>query len=269
MYASTVYASTMDSSTVCASTMDSSDFYRIPLTGDWFLWQSKGGHRTATDDILCAFAGSMIRPAASRVLDLGAGHGAVTLMLARALSDASFVAIEAQEISFSFLERNIAENGLDSRIRSVHQDLRQAEVEGLFDLITGSPPFIPLGRGTLPANSQRAAARFEMRGGIEAYCEAAARWLTADGSSSFLMDGGQDERCRMAIERAGLSLTRCIRVLPRLGASPTYMIYQAARRSDEVVDEVEWIIRESDENWTTTYRTIRQALCLPGIDRQA
>ena len=44
---------------------------RVQLTEQLELWQRKQGHRTGTDDVLCAWAGSVVAPAASAILDLG------------------------------------------------------------------------------------------------------------------------------------------------------------------------------------------------------
>jgi tRNA1Val (adenine37-N6)-methyltransferase len=49
-----------------------------------------------------------------------------------------------------------------------------------FDLVTGSPPYWDVSEGVVPADSQKAHARFELRGDIGDYA-LAARAALADG----------------------------------------------------------------------------------------
>src|SRR5690606_36537344 len=110
--------------------------------------------------------------------ELGSGIGSVLLMLAYKLPEAEFVAVEAQRKSFRLLERNVARNGLSDRVTAIHGDLR-TEVRpdrfvAPFDLITGTPPYVPPGAATPSTDAQRAYARQEYRGGVEAYIAAAA-----------------------------------------------------------------------------------------------
>ena len=245
--------------------LDAETLQAIALTKQFTLWQRRAGHRTATDDVLCAWAGAQTRPRARQVLDLGAGHGAVTLMLAGALPQASITAIEAQALSAALLSHNIKANGLETRVSARHGDLRQVQLdtEHGFELITGSPPFMPLGSGTLPQDSQRAAARFELRGGVEAYCQAAQQWLAEDGAAVILMDGAQDERCRVAIHQAHLHHERSIVVIPRVGSRPRYRIYVMTRRPCDRSQEETLTVRDEHGDWTEDFREVRARLALP------
>lgn len=241
------------------------DLEQVQLTRSLVLWQRRRGHRSATDDVLCAWAGLEAAPGAREILDLGAGQGSVTLMMAGARPAARFVAVEAQPLSHALLERNLSANGLERRISAICADLRAVDLgTRRFDLITGSPPFMPPGSGTLPRDPQRAAARFELRGGIEAYLDAAARWLAPTGVASFLMDGAQDERCLAAVTSAGLHLVHRTVVYPRVDAAPRYIIYVAARTGPDAAGESALRVRDARGAWTADFRAIRATLDLPG-----
>lgn len=241
---------------------------RVQLTRRFHLHQRVRGHRTATDDVLCAWAGVRARPDARRYLDIGAGHGSVTLMTLGALPpDARAWAVEVQAISHALLVDNLAANGLAARATAVLGDLRAAvlpEDAGPFDLITGSPPFMPLGSGPLPKDPQRAGGRFELHGGIEAYAAAAARWLAADGVASFLMDGASRARSERAIAAAGLALLGATTVFPAVDKAPRYVIYRAGRppRRGPVVEDT-LTIRTASGAWTEEFVRARGILDLP------
>jgi tRNA1(Val) A37 N6-methylase TrmN6 len=159
------------------------------------------------------------------VLDLGAGHGTVTLLLSRVLPDANFHLVEAQEVSAELAQRNLDENQLTSRATVACCDLREVDLRDRYDLVTGTPPFMPKGSGILPRDAQRAAARFELRGGIEEYLACASRALAPGGRVSMLMDAAQDERVRRGFRAAGLRLRRVLVVHPRTGRSPRFRGY--------------------------------------------
>ena len=230
--------------------------------------QRTAGHRSATDDVLAAWCAWSSAPGARTFLDLGCGHASVSLYLTSVLQDARGVAVEAQELSASLARRNVRLNALEDRVTVHKGDLRELDAERLralggpveFDLVTGTPPFMPLGSGLLSKDPQRAAARFELRGGIEDYCAAAARTLAPDGVASMLMDGSQDGRVRAAFRSAGLHLRKRLVVFPREGRAARYIGYVAGREPGLGIEEQALGIRDSAGEHTDAYREVRRAL---------
>ena len=226
------------------------------------VMQRARGHRSGTDDVIAAAMALDAAPRARRVLDLGAGHGTVTLHLSAALPAARFVCVEVQDVSAELLARNIRLNGLQERVAPVRVDLRSLPEElGGFDLVTGTPPFMPRGSGVLPRDPQRAAARFELHGGVEDYCLAAAGRLGEGGVVSILMDASDDPRYRRAFTAAGLTLrTRWI-VRPRHGRPPTYLGYVGAPQAPAAERVVELVVR-GESGWTDEMTALRRGLGL-------
>ncbi|MDP6944842.1 MAG: hypothetical protein QF464_11885, partial [Myxococcota bacterium] len=173
--------------------------------------------------------------------------------------------IEAQEISFELLERNVAEASLGERIEAVLGDIRTTDAMGdrRFDLVTGTPPFMPMGSGTMPADPQRAAARFELRGGIEAYCEVAARHLRPGGALSLVMDAERSERYERAIADVGLHLGQVVTVLAREAGPARYLVYRAGTEAGAVTRRT-LAVRSADGSWTADFAEIRARLGLVG-----
>jgi tRNA1Val (adenine37-N6)-methyltransferase len=153
------------------------------LTRDFTIVQRLTGHRFSSDDMATAFVAVKRAPEASRVLDLGCGIGSVLLTVAWCLPRATLVGIEAQELSFEILRENVARNGLSDRVTVHHADIRDGTAQhGAFDLITGTPPYFPPDTAVDAMDAQRAYARIEYRGGIEAYVAAGAEALAPEGS---------------------------------------------------------------------------------------
>ena len=95
-----------------------------PLVGTWDVIQLARGHRGSTDDRLTAWRAIAARPAATELLDLGAGVGTVGLTALWHLPDAHLVALEAQEVSHGLFVRSVAHNRLGSRVTALHGDIR-------------------------------------------------------------------------------------------------------------------------------------------------
>lgn len=236
------------------------------IAGSFRITQRKHGHRYSIDDVLTAAIAADARPHARRCLELGSGIGSVLLMLCYRLPAAQFVAVEAQRNSFSLLTRNIAQNGLGTRVRALHGDLRELVTPALgeFELITGTPPYVPVGRATPSTDAQRAYARQELRGGVEDYVLAAKRVVSPDGLIVVCADARFPERveqvalqCRLAI------LTQCD-VFPRAGRAALFSVFTLSP-GEFGADRARssFVARTESGARTEQYHALREAFGMP------
>jgi tRNA1Val (adenine37-N6)-methyltransferase len=215
---------------------------RDRLTRDVWVEQRARGHRFSSDDMATAFLACRAAPNAQRVLDLGCGLGSVLLHLAWSLPRATLVGVEAQAVSYALLERNVANSGFAGRVAIHHGDLRDETTvsalasHGAFDLITGTPPYFPAGTALDSTDEQRAYARIEYRGGVEAYLEAGARLLANDGVVVLCGDTQADERVGRAAESARLGLAGRCDVIPREGEPALFTIWTLRRVADDAAE---------------------------------
>jgi len=117
------------------------------------LLQKKNGFRFGTDSvILAAYASTFFAHTPEKdllVADLGAGCGAVALLLAARLPRARIWGVELEETSCSTFARNILLNHLENRMQAVRLDVRQ---------IAAGRAAVEAGRATAQAASQADAA---------------------------------------------------------------------------------------------------------------
>ena len=203
------------------------------LTGDYRVWQRARGHRYSIDDVTTAWEAANARPQASRVCDLGCGIGSVALMLAWKLPGAQVVGLEAQEISLSLAHENVERNALSSRVRLEAGDLRdpaaRARLGGPFELVTGTPPYFAPGDASASPDSQRAYARIELRGGVEAYLEAMGALLSDTGRAVVCADARKPERVIDGAAAAGLFPSSRRDVVPRAGKDALFAVWVLSR----------------------------------------
>ena len=234
------------------------------LTAGWSIAQRKKGHRHSTDDLLTGwYAGEIVRDA-RKILDLGAGIGSVGLIaLWRSPDDATLVAIEAQDVSFALLEQNIARNGLADRVRAIHGDLREVRLAETFDLVTGSPPYWDVSEGVMPADPQKAHARFELRGDIRDYAIAARAALAEGGRFVFCFPTVQRARAEAACAAVELAVIRARNVIPRAGAAPLFTLFATSRVEDGDVafhEEPPHVVRDEHGTPTAMHAAARATL---------
>ena len=109
---------------------------------------------------------------AQRILDLGAGVGAVGLCLAARLAGCSVVGIELQPALAELAERNANLNGMADRVRTVVHDLAQplpADL-GRFDHVVTNPPYLAAAVADPSPDPSKALATVESSADL-------ARWL--------------------------------------------------------------------------------------------
>jgi tRNA1Val (adenine37-N6)-methyltransferase len=230
------------------------------LTGGWSLVQRAKGHRHSVDDVLTAHFALRVAPRAPVALDLGTGIVGVGLLVLWGLGPAAtLVAIEAQEISHRLLLANIAGNGLGARVEPHLGDLRDLADARRFPLITGSPPYFPVDAGIVPADSQKAHARFELRGDIRDYARAAARHLTDDGAFVFCFPSRQRARALAAVADAELAVTEIREVIPRMTLRPLFTLFACARRGEAPPHEAPpLVVRDQAGELTDEMQAVRK-----------
>lgn len=227
----------------------------------------KGGHRFSADDVLTAWTAARVCPQAQEILDLGSGLGSVGLLTLFRLPQAKLIGVELQQLSFDLALKTVAYNQLQERVRFVHQDLRDPLELGQFPLVTGSPPYFPLGKATVSPHPQRAAARCELHGDVFDYCRVAARHLLPEGRFVFVHAAG-DVRPEQAIEASGLNLLARQEVLFRSHLAPTVALFVCGW-GGQPQEAPPFVIRDAEGNWTDEYLAMRAEMGTVGLRRRS
>ncbi len=240
------------------------------LTGEWRILQRVDGHRWSLDDLVTAWTAVDELGASTpyQVLDLGCGIGAVLLMIAWRFPGTRLVGVEAQEVSVNLARRSLTWNGVDDRADIRCGDFRDPAVlpdGGVFDLVTGTPPYLPPGTATESPRVQCGPCHIEHRGGIEDYCRTVGRVLAPSGSFVTCAGGHQHARVERAAALASLAITRRLDVIPRAGKDALFSVYvmrHRVRAADRRIDPP-LVVRDATGARTAAFREVRAAMGMP------
>lgn len=234
------------------------------LTGDFRIYQRVDGHRWSLDDLAVA-AVAADGPTPRRALDLGSGIGSVLMMVAWAFESAELIGVEAQAVSVALCRRSLWLNGLERRAEIRQGDLRSSAAlpEGRVDLVTGTPPYFGTEQGVVSSHVQRGPCRFELRGGVEAYFEAADRCLDAGGRFVVCEDARQRTRVEAAAEKARLPVSARLDVVPKEDKPALFSVFTCQRVAPPAVREATLVVRDASDRFTEEFRSLRTRMGLP------
>ena len=195
------------------------------LGGRVRILQSRRGYRVAVDAVLLA---ASVHPApGERVLDLGAGVGAVGLCLATRVPDCTVVGIELQPALAEAARRNVVRNGFGERMQMIVHDLAQplpAEL-GLFEQVVSNPPYLAAAVADPPPDPSKALATVESSADLRRWLEVAVGALKPGGTLTLIHRSDRLEEIAAHLVRLGCG-TLTIKRLP-----PAARVLVRARRT--------------------------------------
>lgn len=179
------------------------------------MYQLKDGFRFGMDSVLLSwFAASFVRgnnantnssKVTSRnlkVLELGAGCGACSLLLAGRKPNVSIDSVELMRTSYEVLSENIRLNNLESRLNAYCYDIRNLgnEIRNIqYDIVMFNPPFFNKENGPKTTNQksvERLNGRFEENGNLDDFVRiAASRVIPSSGYVVMIMKGDRLSDC--------------------------------------------------------------------------
>ena len=213
------------------------------------LIQKKDGLTFGTDAFLLA---SFIKPRKSgRALELGAGTGIISLLLAARDKFASITAIEVQDDFAALTQRNVELNGLEDKIEVVCRDVRElraCDFGGEYDVVFSNPPYMKTDSGKRNDSDRKYIARHEVCGTIDDFCAAAFRMLKHGGKfyAVWRPDRLCDLLCSMREHRLETKIMTF--VCADTNSSPSMVLVSATKGGAGGLDLTPPLILYSDTN---------------------
>ena len=128
------------------------------------LFQPKRGYRFSVDALLLEDFISAKQLHAG--MELGAGSGIISILLAKRLKTTKIIAVEIQKSLVQCAKRNVELNKLGDRVEILNQDIKNLKEHfpaNKCDFVFSNPPFRKVKSGRLSMDEERAAARHEIK----------------------------------------------------------------------------------------------------------
>jgi len=196
------------------------------LGGRVHLLQPRRGYRVAVDAVLLAAATT---PAAgAKVLDLGAGVGAVGLCLAARVPDCTILGIELQPALAELAERNAEMNRCANRVQTIVHDLVRPLPSdiGPFDEVVTNPPYLAAAVADPSPDPVKALATVESSADLARWLSIATSALKPAGSLTMVHRSDRLEEIVSHLDRLGWG-DIVVKRLP-----PAARVLLRARRAD-------------------------------------
>ena len=168
--------------------------------------QDRCGMKVCTD--ACIFGAYVAEQSLSytpeRVLDIGAGTGLLSLMLAQKLSQTTFDAVEIDHDAFRQCTENIANSLWKERINSHHINIQSfaQSSQNSYNLIISNPPFYP--EHLQPSQQQKRQAMHTIKLSFEDLLQAIVKLLAPQGQAAILLPPTQSKQLEALAEKYGL-----------------------------------------------------------------
>ena len=199
------------------------------LSGALTVVQPTAGYRFAIDSILLArFACPRQR---ARVLELGAGCGVVSVMIAALHHPNQVVAVELQPRLAAMIAQNAALNETLA-VRAICADIRRI-IPGLtpaaFDYVVANPPYRAARRGRESPDTERRVARGGDGAMLADFIAAAARYTNDGGKVAIVFTASRTAELIAEMKQRSLEPKRMRFVHSRPGEAATIVLLEARK----------------------------------------
>lgn len=189
---------------------------------------------------------------ARSVLDVGAGSGLVSLMIAqRTDNDVNILASEIDCRAADDCLLNFKESPWTDRLKVVNGDC--FDIEGTFDLIISNPPFFY--QSFRSPDDSRALARQGKNLNYESLIVFSTSHLGPEGSLAMITEYLAKPEILFSAEMAGLKLRRFCTVRSKVGREPKRILWQFYRKDGEI-ERSDLVIRDGLNNYTADFKSL-------------
>nr|WP_022766725.1 tRNA1(Val) (adenine(37)-N6)-methyltransferase [Butyrivibrio sp. XPD2006] len=179
--------------------------------------------------LLSGFASA---PEGGRVLDLGTGTGIIPILMAAKTPAAELIGLEIQEESADMAQRSVILNDLQSKIKIVQGDIKEAGQlfdAASFDVVTSNPPYMIGGHGLKNPDGPKAIARHEVLCDLEDVIKAAARLLKSGGKFYMVHRPFRLAEITVLMHEYRIEPKRMQLVYPYVDKEPNMVLIEGAR----------------------------------------
>lgn len=237
--------------------MKPSDIFRFKR---FTVLQQKSAMKTGTDGVLLgAWCGHKSAP--ENILDVGAGTGIISLMLAQRFDNARVTGLEIDHDAFTECAENFRNSPWSPRLTAIEDDFRNNALSGdRFDLIVSNPPFFK--NGIKAPDKSRATARHTDSLSAEEVLRTGAGLLKPGGRIALVTPAESEPDLIFEATMCGLSPCRLTEVQSVEDKKPVRLLSEFTNGKDVVMARDTLTIRHTDNRYTDRYISLTKEFYL-------
>jgi len=199
------------------------------------LTESADALRLGTDALL--LSAYVRRSKNTSALEIGAGNGAISLLLAKRKCFEKIHALEIQSELCDIMEQNVKNNGFNEIIAPVNADIRSVNPEDYkgVSVIISNPPYMRQDSGKSSPSDQKQISRHEVHGGVTDFCRAASKILKTGGHLYLVYRPDRLETLMQALKENGFAPKRMTFVHSDQLHSPSSVLTEATLGGGEAL----------------------------------
>lgn len=227
------------------------DFFRFKK---FTIRQDRCAMKVSTDACLLG-AWAPLEEISGKVLDIGAGTGLLSLMLAQRFGELKITALEIDPEAATQAGENVAESPFADRIEVVCEDIRAHHPTTLYDAIIANPPFFQ--NSLKGPDAARNAARHSDALSLEDLYASVVRFLKPDGLFALLLPVEAQKAWEKGLISGKLSLRERVFVKPLPYKAPNRVLslYGKGENSGNASNS-ELVIYEEYGTYTAAFRKL-------------
>lgn len=166
------------------------------------------------------------------VIDLGTGTGIIPILIYAKKKPERITAVEIQQDMAEMAERSVKLNGLQSHIKVLNMDLKDAPGllgKASFDCVVTNPPYVKKECGINNPSETKAVARFEIKCSLEELLSSAKELLKPGGKLFMVHRTDRLADIIYEMRNNGIEPKRIRFVHPSIGKRPNLLLIEGAR----------------------------------------
>ena len=218
----------------------------------FFIDDSHCAMKVGTDGVLLGAWADVDR--ATHVLDVGAGSGLLSLMVAQRSERAMVTALEVDADAAADCAANFKLSPWPERLSVICSDFAHFTPDKRYDLIISNPPFFT--EDTHSPDQHRGLARHGAALSPRTLVAFAGTHLAEDGTLAMVTAADAEEDVRLEAELAGLTVQRLAHVHTNMRKPAKRLLWQIDRRAKGSTSVETVAIRDDHNSWTQWYTTL-------------
>lgn len=216
--------------------------------------QANCAMKVSTDACLQG-AWTPLRSEIKKVLDIGAGTGLLSLMLAQRHPSISIDALEIDTAAAQQAKENFEASPWSDRLRLIHIDAKNYCAPHRYDLIICNPPFF--NNSLLGDHTARNHARHTLLYTYDDLLQSITQHLSDEGYASVLLpwQAGRETWHRCA-KKQGIFIQQELHITPRINAAPNRLIAICTTQSKGNYEETTLNIRKEENQYTQAFKDL-------------